>query len=204
MIMMVVSADIGLLIFSQATCSTVHLCDLTYSSQPVVRCCNYLGFIDEKAKARDVKWLTRGPQIISHRTGFLSQEHEFFQHFRNHSISDVFIPAMVIRVYKTSESCSVVATPLTIQSMEFSKPEYWSGLPCSPPGHLHDPRIEPRSPHCRLIVYWLSPHGNPRILEWVAYPFSRASSQSRNQTAVSCIAGRFFTSWATRKAPLCS
>ena len=35
-------------------------------------------------------------------------------------------------------------------------------------------------------------------LEWVAFPFSRASSQSRNQTQVSCTAGRFFTSWATR------
>ena len=33
-----------------------------------------------------------------------------------------------------------------------------------------------------------------RILEWVACPFSRGSSQSRNQNRVSCIAGRFFTS----------
>jgi len=33
-----------------------------------------------------------------------------------------------------------------------------------------------------------------RILEWVAIPFSRGSSQPRNQTWVSCIAGRFFTS----------
>ena len=32
------------------------------------------------------------------------------------------------------------------------------------------------------------------ILEWVAFPFSRASSQPRDQTQVSCIAGRFFTS----------
>ena len=31
-----------------------------------------------------------------------------------------------------------------------------------------------------------------RILEWVAVPFSRGSSQPRNQTRVSCIAGRFF------------
>ena len=37
-----------------------------------------------------------------------------------------------------------------------------------------------------------------RILEWVAFPFSRGFSQPRNQTRVSCIAGRFFTSWATR------
>ena len=37
-----------------------------------------------------------------------------------------------------------------------------------------------------------------RILEWVAILFSRASSQPRDQTQVSHIAGRFFTSWATR------
>ena len=39
-----------------------------------------------------------------------------------------------------------------------------------------------------------------RTLEWVAYPSSRRSSQPRDQTQVSYIAGRFFTSWATREA----
>ena len=39
-----------------------------------------------------------------------------------------------------------------------------------------------------------------RILEWVAFPCSRGSSQLRDQTQVSCIAGRFFTSWATRES----
>ena len=38
-----------------------------------------------------------------------------------------------------------------------------------------------------------------RILEWVAIPFSKGSSQPRDQTQVSCIAGRFFTVWATRE-----
>ena len=33
-----------------------------------------------------------------------------------------------------------------------------------------------------------------RILEWVVFPFSRGSSQPRDQTQVSHIAGRFFTS----------
>ena len=37
-----------------------------------------------------------------------------------------------------------------------------------------------------------------RILEWVAFPFSRGSSHPRDWTQVSPIAGRFFTSWATR------
>ena len=40
-----------------------------------------------------------------------------------------------------------------------------------------------------------------RILEWVAFPFSRGSSQPRDQTQVSHLAGGFFTSWATREAP---
>ena len=39
-----------------------------------------------------------------------------------------------------------------------------------------------------------------RILEWVAFLFSRGSSQPRDQTQVSCIAGRFFTRWATKEA----
>ena len=43
-----------------------------------------------------------------------------------------------------------------------------------------------------------SVHGilQARILEWVAFLFSRGSSQPRDWTQVSCIAGRFFTSWA--------
>ena len=39
-----------------------------------------------------------------------------------------------------------------------------------------------------------------RILEWVAFPFSRGSSQPRDQILASCTAGRFFTIWATREA----
>jgi len=48
-----------------------------------------------------------------------------------------------------------------------------------------------------------SVHGTlqARILEWVAAPFSKGSFQPRNQTRVSCIAGGFFNSWATREAP---
>ena len=43
-----------------------------------------------------------------------------------------------------------------------------------------------------------------RILEWVAFPFSRGSSQPRDQTQVSRIAGRFFTNWAMREAQKCT
>ena len=56
-------------------------------------------------------------------------------------------------------------------------------------------------------VHWTSPgcssvHGilQARILEWIAIPFSRGSSQPRDQTQASHIAGRFFSIWATREA----
>ena len=47
-----------------------------------------------------------------------------------------------------------------------------------------------------------SVHGilQARILKWVGIPFSRGSSWPRDQTRVSCIAGRFFTIWVTREA----
>ena len=76
------------------------------------------------------------------------------------------------------------------------------------------------SPESWLVVWWLSlqvvsdscdpmdcslsgssVHGIPpsRILEWVAISFSRGTTPSRNQTQVSCIAGRF-TNWAMRES----
>ena len=38
----------------------------------------------------------------------------------------------------------------------------------------------PGLPHCRWILYQLSHKGSPRILEWVAYPFSSRPSRPRN------------------------
>ena len=58
----------------------------------------------------------------------------------------------------------------------------------------------PELPCCRQVLYHLSYQRSPRILKWVAYPFSRGFSQPRNQTGVSCIAGRFFTNWAIQSA----
>ena len=58
---------------------------------------------------------------------------------------------------------------------------------------------------CDLVDY--SPPGSSvrgilqaRILRWAAIPFSRRSSQPRDWTWVSCIAGRFSTIWATKEA----
>ena len=58
---------------------------------------------------------------------------------------------------------------------------FCDSMDCSPPGS--------------------SVHGilQARILEWVAIPFSRGSSQPRDQIQVSCIGGRFFTIRDTRE-----
>ena len=62
------------------------------------------------------------------------------------------IQIKTLRYYVThteSESCSVTfdsTTPLIIQSMKFSRPEYWSGWPFHSPGDLPSPGIKPRSP----------------------------------------------------------
>ena len=60
--------------------------------------------------------------------------------------------------------------------------------------------LNPGIPHCRRILYQLSHKRSPRTLEWVVFHFSSWSARPRNRTRVSCIAGRFFTSWATREA----
>ena len=54
-------------------------------------------------------------------------------------------------------------------------------------------RLNPGLSHCRWVLYQLSHQRSPRILEWVAYPFSSGSSQHRKHTRVSCTAGGFFT-----------
>ena len=53
---------------------------------------------------------------------------------------------------------------------------------------------------CNPMDYTIHGILQARILEWVAFPFFRGSSQTRDRTQVSCIVGGFFTSWATREA----
>ena len=54
--------------------------------------------------------------------------------------------------------------------MDFSRPEYWSLSPLQ--GIFPTQGSNPGLPHCGQILYQLSHKGSPRILEWVAYPFS--------------------------------
>ena len=61
-----------------------------------------------------------------------------------------------------------------------------------------------KSESCSVASDSLWPHGilQARILEWVAFPFSRGSSWPRNWTGVFCTARGFFTNWATREASI--
>ena len=87
---------------------------------------------------------------------------------------------------------------------DFPWPEYWSGLSFPSLGDL--PKVKWSESHS-VMSDSLWPYGlyivhgilQARILEWVAFLFSRRSSQPRDQTQVSCIAGGFFTNWATRE-----
>ena len=60
--------------------------------------------------------------------------------------------------------------------------------------------LNPGLPH--WILYQLSHKGSLRILQWVVYLFSSRSSPPRNRTGVSCIAGRFFTSFLYQGSPI--
>ena len=64
--------------------------------------------------------------------------------------------------------------------------------------HIKFPQLYPTL--CNPTDYTVHGILQAKILEWVAFPFPRGSSQPRDQTQVSHTAGRFFTSWATREA----
>ena len=90
--------------------------------------------------------------------------------------------------WKSLNHVQLFATPWTIQSMEFSR--------------LTQNSVNYTYYFVHHIPSTYIVHGilQARILEWVAFPFFRGSSQPRDQTQVSHISGRFFTSWATGKA----
>ena len=103
--------------------------------------------------------------------------------------------------YLTYESDTAQLCPTLCDPMDYNSPRNSPGQntgvgsPSLLQGIFSTQGLSPGLPHCKQILYQLSHKGSPRILEWVAYPFSSGSSQPRNQTGVSCIAGGFFTNW---------
>ena len=70
---------------------------------------------------------------------------------------------------KSLSRVQLVATPWTVASqaapsMEFSRQEYWSGLPFPSPGGIFPTQgLNPGLPHCRQMFYLLSYQGSPQI-----------------------------------------
>ena len=94
-------------------------------------------------------------------------------------------------------SCvQLFASPWNIPSMNSPGQNTGVGSLSLLEGILPTQRSNPGLLHCRQILYQLNHKGSPRILEWLAYPFSRGSFWPWNQTGVSCITGRFYTNWA--------
>ena len=91
-----------------------------------------------------------------------------------------------------SESHSVVSDSLWLHKLygPWKYPLQNTGLDsCSLlQGIFSTQGLNPGLPHCRQILYQLHHKGSPRILEWVAHPFSRGeSSWSRNPTRSSTL-----------------
>ena len=63
---------------------------------------------------------------------------------------------------KITRSCPTLCDPIDIQSMEFFRPEYWSGQPFPFPGYLPNPEIEPRSPVLQADSLPADPQGKPK------------------------------------------
>ena len=67
-----------------------------------------------------------------------------------------------------AQSCLTLCDPQTVAcqpplSMEFSRGEYWSGLPFPSPGDLPNPGVVPGSPTLQADSSWSEPQGEPQI-----------------------------------------
>ena len=103
-----------------------------------------------------------------------------------------------------SESCSFVSNPMWPHGLyiPWNSPGQIIGLgsPSLLQGIFPTQGSNPHLLHCRRILYQLSHKGSPRILESVADTFCSIPSWPRNETKVSCTAGRFLTNWTIREA----
>ena len=84
--------------------------------------------------------------------------------------------------------------------MGFSRQEYWSGLPCPPPGDLLNLGIEPRSSTLKVDSLLSEPPEKTKNTRVGCHALFQGIFPTRDQTHVSHIAGGFFTIWATREA----
>ena len=96
------------------------------------------------------------------------------------------------------------ATPWTLQSMEFSRQEYWSGKLFLSPGDFPNPGVKPRSPTLRADSLLAEPQGKPRNTGVGSLSLLHGSFLTQESKLGSpAIAGWFFPNWAIREAIKC-
>ena len=74
----------------------------------------------------------------------------------------ILLFGVIVCMLKSVSCIWLFKTTWTIQSMEFSKPEYWSGYPFPSPGDLPNPGNEPRSPSLHEDSLPAKPQGQPK------------------------------------------
>ena len=82
--------------------------------------------------------------------------------FKNSKCGWKILPALSANKVKSLSHVQLFVTPGTIQSMEFSRLEYWSGWSSPSPGDLPNPGIEPRSPALQVDSLPAELGGNPK------------------------------------------
>ena len=153
------------------TCKLLYLFVTSKMMMPVLQ--NYIR----------IKWATVEDSDCQkwHRHWSFRDKYIFLIAQRSQAISSCVCVCMCMRDFSRPQCMPLTLKERKEREVTQSCPILCDPMDCSPPGS--------------------SVHGifQARVLEWAAISFSRGSSPPRNQTRVSCIAGRLFTIWATRE-----
>ena len=156
-------------------------------------------------------------QVIFNRINFATETsknyfflHQCYYHIHNHIVYNYHLQVVLTRTFIQlslmycavlclfAQSCLTLCDPMdcsppgsSVHGIPQARILEWVAMPSSR-GIFPTQGSNPVLLHCRQIPYRLS-HKRSQRMEWVAYPFSKASSGPRNQIWVSCITGRFST-----------
>ena len=134
---------------------------------------------------------TKGPSCINKGARGTSWVTHFLSYFSIQPLTALLFYHVIPPIDKDNSSASKGSIEKSGSMLKFMfTPKPQSGVMCS------------ESESHSVLSDSLRPQGilQARILEWVPFRFSRVTSQPRDQSQVYHIAGRFFTSWATREA----
>ena len=117
--------------------SKCNLCFLSWAARILVEC--------QMKKKKKKCWGKKWDLTLRESTHFISQH--CFQIFCE---------------LKVTQSCPTHCDPMAIQTVEFSRPEYWTGQPVPFPGDPANPRIKLRAPEVQAYSLPAEPQGKPK------------------------------------------